>query len=108
MPAYPKSPHYESRPLRQLIATLECVRCGIEGYTQCAHMGGVAQGKGLGYKVSDSRCAALCGPHPNAEGEIVVGCHAEVGEGHGDHGLEWIARTFILLVERGLLVVKRR
>jgi hypothetical protein len=107
----PKTSVYRNDRLRIAVSTLPCVRCGVEGHTQCAHIGGLSQGKGRGFKVSDAHVAALCGPRVG-----VLGCHQIVDEYRAEFmGLApWereqaeailVARTYILLVERGLLRV---
>ena len=103
MPSYLKTATFRSEPLRRLVTRIACVRCGVWGYNQGAHMGGLAEGKGRGLKVSDARVAALCGPRVG-----IPGCHAEVGDGRGDEGLKWVALTYIALVEAGELVPNPR
>ena len=99
--SYFKDVKYRSEPYLRAVASLPCVRCGVWGYTQAAHMGGLAHGKGGRTKVSDARTAALCGPRTG-----IPGCHAEVGDGL-DGGYEWIALTVIALIEAGQLKVAR-
>jgi hypothetical protein len=102
----PKVPIWRSGQHRRNVATLPCVVCGIEGHTQAAHIGGLEHGKGRALKVPDSRVAALCSDRPG-----VVGCHTKHDQHHpsmdsySDAFL--IAFTFILLLERGLLEVKK-
>jgi hypothetical protein len=107
----PKIPVYRNDRLRLAVSTLPCVRCWIEGYTQAAHLGGLMQGKGRGLKVSDAHLAALCGPRVG-----VIGCHQTVDQYLSEYGgldpdqralaeAVLIAKTYILLVERGLLRV---
>ncbi len=57
-----------SKKWRQYVASLPCVGCGIEGYSQAAHV----RGLGLGIKASDHECVPLCCARPG-----VPGCHAE-------------------------------
>lgn len=97
--AFLKSPPFRSEALRRAVADLPCARCGIEGYTQSAHVGGVADGKGMGIKVSDARIAALCADRPG-----VRGCHSIVGDGHNDaNAIAYVAKTLIQLIESGAL-----
>jgi len=77
-------------------------------YSQAAHVGGLADGKGRGLKVPDSHVAALCAPHPsNKAGILVPGCHADFDEHRidADRGWEFIAKTYIWLIEDGRLRV---
>jgi hypothetical protein len=75
--AYPKTKPWRSEPYRRLVAALPCDRCGVEGYTQCAHGD---QGKGMGIKSGDETCIPLCGPHPSGR-DMWRGCHDYVGRG---------------------------
>ncbi len=61
-----KQPIFRSEKWRRAVASMPCVICGIEGQTQAAHRN---QGKGMGAKVSDAWCAALC-----------VDCHAAIDQ----------------------------
>ncbi|HUD65620.1 MAG TPA: hypothetical protein VMQ17_13615 [Candidatus Sulfotelmatobacter sp.] len=106
----PKQPIFRSEPLRRAVASLHCVCCGIHGWTQCAHIGGLKEGKGRSLKVSDSRVAALCGPHPSPMGPAypyVPGCHADLDQGRIDsaRGPEFVAETYVLLMEQRKLRV---
>lgn len=49
------------------VASLPCVACGIEGYSQAAHPN---QGRGLGQKASDLDTFPLCCVRPGH-----MGCH---------------------------------
>jgi hypothetical protein len=107
----PKQEIFRSLDLRRVVATLPCVNCWIVGWTQAAHIGGLAQGKGGALKVPDSYLAALCGPHPDPvlpSNPLLPGCHNDYDEHRLDPqcGWEFIARTYILLVERGIVRVK--
>ena len=105
--SYFKTPAWRSEDLRRAVSTLPCVICGIEGYTQCAHIGGLEDGKGRGLKVADSHIGALCTIHPGAGGNLVVGCHEKLDQHKLGPGLEAliVSKTYILLMERGLLKV---
>jgi len=104
MPSYLKTPIYRNEALLRAVHEIACVCCGAWGYTQAAHVGGVAQGKGRGIKVSDSRIAALCCDRPQK-----VGCHTQFDQHKIDQarGPEFIAATYIALIEAGLIVVAR-
>lgn len=80
----------ESEPYRRLVAQLPCMWCGIEGYSQHAHLN---YGKGLGMKTDDRTGFPLCCSRPGIEG-----CHVaydnyrllESGgrDAHREYGLE--------------------
>ena len=106
----PKVPIFRNETLLRQVATLPCVCCGIWGYTQAAHIGGLAEGKGGALKVSDSRIAALCTVHPDPRGlgfPLALGCHEQFDQGKIDpsRGVEFIALTYIALIEGGKLKV---
>ncbi|HKR45463.1 MAG TPA: hypothetical protein VJU59_38310 [Paraburkholderia sp.] len=82
------------------------MNCGVEKYTQAAHMN---LGKGQGIKASDAALAALCCDRPGMRG-----CHALLDQGgiftkaeRRAFELEMVAKTYIALMERGLLKVSR-
>lgn len=62
-----KAGRHESAAWRRAVASLDCVRCGRAGETQCAHRN---QGKGMGLKTDDALTAALC-----------TTCHREIDQG---------------------------
>jgi hypothetical protein len=103
---FPKALTYRSEALRRAVTSLPCMKCGIEGYTQAAHMN---FGKGGAIKASDAALAALCADRPGARG-----CHAMLDQG-GDlpkterraFEFEMVAKTYIALAERGMLEVRR-
>jgi hypothetical protein len=64
---YLKQPTYRSEAWLRAVASLPCVKCGLEGSTQAAHRN---EGKSMGKKVDDCLTAALC-----------VGCHALIDQG---------------------------
>lgn len=100
----PKLLTFRSEDLRRAVTTLPCMCCGIERYTQAAHGN---KDKGGALKASDAAIAALCADRPG-----VRGCHAMLDQG-GLMGkeerrafeMEMIAKTYIALIERGLLKV---
>ena len=64
---YLKQPTYRSEAWLRAVASLPCVKCGIEGQTQAAHRN---EGKSLGKKTDDCLTAALC-----------VTCHSAIDQG---------------------------
>lgn len=100
----PKLLTFRSEDLRRAVASLPCMRCGVWGHTQAAHMN---LGKGGGIKASDAALAALCCDRPGTRG-----CHAMLDQGGKMEKLErrafeieMVALTYIALAERGLLKV---
>lgn len=65
----PKQPPARSEQYRRWVASLPCMVCRIEGYTQAAHPN---RGRGLGQKASDLDCFPLCATRPGH-----MGHHAE-------------------------------
>lgn len=68
----PAAPVEKENPLRseayrRAVASLPCIHCGIEGYSQHAHEN---DGKGARLKVDDRRAMPLCCSRPGIEG-----CH---------------------------------
>ena len=57
-----------SEPYRRLVAALPCKVCGIQGYSQAAHV--PPDGKGI--KADDRETFALCCTRPG-----IPGCHVE-------------------------------
>lgn len=57
---------------RRNVAELDCVECGISGYSQCAHSNSHVFGKSMGKKSSDLASFPLC---CTRIGE--VGCHVK-------------------------------
>lgn len=68
MVTVPKENLVRSEPYRRLVASLPCRACGLEGYSQAAHV--PTDGKGM--KASDDEIFPLCCTRPG-----VVGCHTE-------------------------------
>lgn len=64
-----KAAPVRSESYRRWVASLPCVVCRIEGYSQAAHPN---QGRGLGQKASDLECFPLCSTRPGH-----MGHHAE-------------------------------
>jgi hypothetical protein len=63
--SFPKLKPPRSESYRRWVASLPCIVCGIQGYTQAAHPN---QGRGLGQKASDLDCFPLCGTRPGHMG----------------------------------------
>lgn len=55
---------------RRNVASLACISCGIEGYSQAAHANNSKFGKGRGIKSSDLATFPLCCTRINE-----IGCH---------------------------------
>jgi hypothetical protein len=74
----PKRAYVRSEAYRRLVASMPCIHCGIEGYSQAAHSDAGADGKGGGIKADDDTCYPACGPRPGHPG-----CHWLLGtSGH--------------------------
>jgi len=58
------------------VRRLRCYRCGIVGFTQFCHSD---EGKGIGIKTDCREGWPGCGPHFDASGVMVNGCHHYVG-----------------------------
>jgi hypothetical protein len=65
---FPKSRPVRSESYRRWVASLPCINCSIQGYSQCAH----ANGGGMGTKECDLRTFPLCCTRPG-----VLGCHRQ-------------------------------
>lgn len=101
---FPKNLTFRSEKLRRAVASLPCMHCGVQGWTQAAHMN---QGKGGALKASDAAVAALCCTRPG-----IRGCHEMLDQGgvmtkaeRRVFELEMVALTYIALMERGLVAV---
>ncbi|MDR0215565.1 MAG: hypothetical protein LBJ15_16405 [Comamonas sp.] len=79
-----------SEAYRRAVAGLRCIWCGIQGYSQHAHLN---QGKGMGLKTDDRTGFPLCCARPGIEG-----CHVAYDQyrlveggrdGHRAYGKEW-------------------
>jgi hypothetical protein len=96
----PKAAPVHSEPYRRLVASLPCIACGIEGFSNHAH-GNV--GKGMALKNCDLFSFPLCVDRP---GE--VGCHSKLDQGamfarapRRVIEVEWARRTVLFLVSAG-------
>lgn len=94
----PKDAPVRSEPYRRLVASLPCIACGIQGYSQHAHAN---QGKGMALKVDDRFAFPLCAARPGA-----VGCHAALDQGamfakaaRREIEQEWARRTVLFLLQ---------
>lgn len=65
---FPKAKPVRNEKYRRWVASLPCMACGIEGYSQAAHPN---QGRGLGQKASDLDCFPLCCTRPGHMGHHV-------------------------------------
>ncbi|MCU7372837.1 HNH endonuclease [Paucibacter sp. O1-1] len=93
----PKEVRVRSETYRRLVASLPCVNCGIEGFTQHAH-GNL--GKGMALKTCDLFAFPLCAARPGEQG-----CHAKLDHGalfakarRRDAEMEWARRTVQFLL----------
>lgn len=100
----PKPATYRDPRLRELVARLPCVNCGVEGRTQAAHLN---LGKAMGLKSSDAAIAALCCSGPGWQG-----CHEEYDQGkrmdkdeRREFGQRVVMLTYVALMERGWLKI---
>ena len=66
----PKFNYFRSKKHLKNVASLRCMHCGADGYTQAAHSNQLIHGKGRGIKASDEFTAALC-----------LRCHYELDQG---------------------------
>ena len=94
-----KSPKFASEKFRRAVASQECGACNSMAGSQAAHEN---MNKGMGLKVSDARCAALC-----------VNCHRELDQGkkmtreeRREFWKDAYISTIVRMIERGVLVVK--
>ncbi len=94
----PKAKIVRDKEYRRLVASLPCRACGIEGYSQAAHV--PAEGKGI--KQSDDEIFPLCCDRPG-----VWGCHKNFDNYEmwpADEtrriGRQWAAETRALLNRR--------
>ena len=101
----PAAPVEKENPLRseayrRAVASLPCIHCGIEGYSQCAHAN---TGKGTGTKSSDTESFPLCACQPGRRG-----CHSLFDQGalfskeaRRAKEAEWVAKTRNQIQESG-------
>ncbi len=106
MPPHPKQTNYRNPDLLEAVSTIPCVSCFVWHKTQAAHIGGLAEGKGGALKVADSHVAGLCTVHRVGH-HLVDGCHERFDQHKidGSRAWEFIAKTYIALIESGLLKV---
>lgn len=92
----------QSEPYRRLVAALPCAHCGIQGYSQHAHLN---LGKGLALKTDDRTGFPLCCTRPDEEG-----CHVRFdqyrlfpggADAHHEAGKAWGAQTRAQIRESG-------
>lgn len=95
-----KAKPVRSEPYRRLVASLACIACGIEGFSNHAHGG---QGKGMALKACDLFAFPLCVDRPGT-----VGCHTGLDQGamfpqavRREVELEWARRTVRFLLGAG-------
>ena len=102
-PAAPveKESPLRSEAYRRAVASLPCIHCGIEGYSQCAHAN---TGKGTGTKSSDTESFPLCACQPGRRG-----CHSLFDQGalfskeaRRAKEAEWAAKTRLQILSSGL------
>lgn len=93
---------YRNPSLLGVVRELECVNCGVHG-VQAAHANLQEFGKGMGTKASDAAIMSLC---PT--------CHAALDQGKDmtkdqrrAMQFECITRTYVRLMERGLIRVAK-
>lgn len=98
--ATPKDAPARSESYRRWVATLGCIRCGVQLFSQAAHPNG---GRGKGQKASDLDCFPLCCTRLG-----ILGCHAEhdrlIGmtlDERRDSEVLYTARTRALAVQAG-------
>lgn len=91
---------YRNKDLLHVIHKLKCVNCE-NWYSQAAHANLQEFGKGMGTKASDAAIMALCPV-----------CHTSLDQGKDmskqqrrDMQFECIAKTYVQLMEQGLIVV---
>lgn len=110
MSPHQKPSSYRNEDLLMGARLVHCVCCGVWNHTQAAHIGTVADGKGRGIKVSDSQIAALCTVHQDNRNRLVAGCHEQFDQYKIDQarGYEFIAKTYIAMIEMGILKVDKK
>lgn len=96
----PKAAPVRSETYRRLVASLPCLLCGVEGFSQHAH--GNA-GKGMALKTCDLFAFPLCADRPGQRG-----CHSQLDQGalfprevRRVVEQEWARRTVQFLVSAG-------
>lgn len=96
----PKEAPVRSETYRRLVASLPCIFCGVEGFTQHAHGN---TGKGAALKTDDRFAFPLCTERPG-----VQGCHSKFDQGalftklvRREVEMEWARRTVRFLIAAG-------
>lgn len=96
----PKAAPVRSETYRRLVASLPCMLCGIEGFSQHAH--GNA-GKGMALKTCDLFSFPLCADRPGQRG-----CHSQLDQGalfprdvRREVEQEWSRRTALFILAAG-------
>ena len=86
------------------VASLPCVRCGLVGRSQAAHLNLQLGGKGMGLKASDALTVPLC-----ADGFLYRGCHSLFDQGAlylkdvaATTSIVWLQETRTLMRAMGL------
>ena len=84
---FPKTAPVRDKKYLRAVASLPCIKCGIEGHSQAAH--GPTLGRGI--KSSDRDAFPLCCARPG-----VIGCHAEFDQyrGYTADGRRMMAATW--------------
>jgi hypothetical protein len=92
---------FRSEKYRRLVASLPCIQCGREGYTQCAHSNLSIFGKGMSLKAHDWATFPLC-----------CDCHRELDQGSKytkeekkNLQFKYISLTLGRMVEDGYLLI---
>lgn len=96
----PKAAPVRSETYRRLVASLPCMLCGIEGFSQHAHGN---NGKGMALKVCDLFSFPLCVDRPGQRG-----CHSQLDQGalfprdvRREVEKEWARRTVLFIISAG-------
>lgn len=97
--AQPKTEAVRSEAYRRLVAAMPCKACGIQGYSQAAHL--PPDGKGV--KQDDRLIFPLCCTRPG-----ITGCHVDYDQ-YRMHpheaaiaiGLAWALETMHEIIEAG-------
>lgn len=96
----PKAVPIRSEPYRRLVASLPCIHCGIEGFSNHAHAN---VGKGMALKNCDLFSFPLCVDRPGKSG-----CHSALDQGvlfprevRRVVEQEWARRTVLFLIGIG-------
>lgn len=96
----PKAAPVRSETYRRLVASLPCIFCGIDGFSQHAHGN---NGKGMALKTCDLFAFPLCADRPGQRG-----CHSKLDQGtlfprevRREVEQEWARRTVLYLAGSG-------